>query len=128
MYFRLSEGSGSELLSKVGAVVGYTLQGADHDHCSCPRVKLPNLLIISYVTSNTHVFPQYTRDQTLASVTVGVVTVVSEDDFPLGHSSTHLQPISTAIVLEGRIVMEDIKDLPHLCTTFKLPKMHDKHT
>ncbi len=54
-------------------------------------------------------------------MTVGVVTVVSKDDFRLGPSSTHLQPISTAIVLEGRIVTEDIKNLHQaVCLVFGL--------
>lgn len=47
------------------------------------------------------------------------------------------QPISTAIVLEGIIAMDNIKDLPHtVCLLFGLtyvlhlvlPKMHGKYT
>ena len=53
-------------------------------------------------------------DEALAS-TIGVLTVLSEDSPQQGHSSVHLQPISTAIVLEGGIVMDNIKDLPQAC-------------
>jgi len=64
------------------------------------------------------------RDEALASVTVGVLTVLSEDgeDSPQpGPSSMHLQPISHAIVLEGGIVMDNIRDLPQaVCLLFGL--------
>ncbi len=54
-------------------------------------------------------------------MTVGVVTVVRKDDFWLGPSSTHLQPISTAFVLEGCFVTEDIKNLHQaVCLVFGL--------
>ncbi|KAI9527330.1 hypothetical protein NQZ68_031467 [Dissostichus eleginoides] len=41
-----------------------------------------------------------TRDEALSSVTVGVLTVLSEDSPQEGPSSMHLEPISTDIVLE----------------------------
>ncbi|KAI3365029.1 hypothetical protein L3Q82_010080 [Scortum barcoo] len=37
-----------------------------------------------------------------ASVTVGVLTVVNEDAEQQGLNAVHLQPISTAIILEGK--------------------------
>ena len=59
-------------------------------------------------------------DEALAS-TIGVLTVLSEDSPQQGHSSVHLQPISTAIVLEGGIVMDNIEDLPQaVCLLFGL--------
>ena len=69
-------------------------------------------------------------DEALAS-TIGVLTVLSENSPQQGHSSVHLQPISTAIVLEGGIVMDNIKDLPviwaYICFA-PLPEMHGKYT
>ncbi|KAF3851599.1 hypothetical protein F7725_013371, partial [Dissostichus mawsoni] len=53
-----------------------------------------------------------TRDEALSSVTVGVLTVLSEDSPQEGPSSMQLEPISTDIVLEGGIVMEKIKSFP----------------
>lgn len=52
------------------------------------------------------------RDEALASLTVGVLTALSEDGPQQGPNPMHLQPISTAIVLEGGIVMDYFKDLP----------------
>ncbi|KAK2836815.1 hypothetical protein Q7C36_014684 [Tachysurus vachellii] len=52
------------------------------------------------------------RDKALECITVGVLTVVSEDSPHEGQSSVDLQPISTAIILEGGIVMDHIKNLP----------------
>ncbi|XP_026108705.1 uncharacterized protein LOC113080870 [Carassius auratus] len=42
-----------------------------------------------------------TRDEALECITVGVLKVVSEDSPHEGQSSVDLQPISTAIILEG---------------------------
>ncbi|KAJ4929883.1 hypothetical protein JOQ06_018903, partial [Pogonophryne albipinna] len=56
-----------------------------------------------------------TRDEALSSVTVGVLTVLSEDRPQEGPSSMQLKPISTDIVLEGGIVMEKIKNFPQAC-------------
>lgn len=52
------------------------------------------------------------RDNALECISVGVLTVVSEDSPHEGPSSGDLQPISTAIILEGGIVMDLIKNLP----------------
>ncbi|XP_047657946.1 uncharacterized protein LOC125139090 isoform X1 [Tachysurus fulvidraco] len=52
------------------------------------------------------------RDEALERISVGVPTVVSEDSPQEGQSSVDLQPISTAIILEGGIVMDHIKNLP----------------
>ncbi|KAK1903821.1 putative sugar phosphate/phosphate translocator, partial [Dissostichus eleginoides] len=62
-----------------------------------------------------------TRDEALSSVTVGVLTVLSEDSPQEGPSSIHLKPISISIVLEGGIVMEKIKNFPQaVCLLFGL--------
>ncbi|CAB1414558.1 unnamed protein product [Pleuronectes platessa] len=45
------------------------------------------------------------RDEALECITVGVLTVVSEDSPHEGPSSVDLQPISTTIILEGGIVI-----------------------
>ena len=61
------------------------------------------------------------RDKALECITVGVLTVVSEDSPHEGQSSVDLQPISTAINLEGGIVMDHIKNLPQaVCLLFGL--------
>lgn len=61
------------------------------------------------------------RDEALECITVGVLTVVSEDSPHEGQSSVDLQPISTAIILEGGIVMDHIKNLPQaVCLLFGL--------
>ncbi|XP_051782558.1 uncharacterized protein LOC127527535 [Erpetoichthys calabaricus] len=55
-----------------------------------------------------------TKEEAFASLTVGVLTVLSED----GPSSL---PISTAIVLEGGIAMDNIKNFPQaVCLLFGL--------
>lgn len=48
------------------------------------------------------------KEEVLASVTVGVLTVVSKDAQQQGLNAVHLQPISTAIVLEGSTVMYNV--------------------
>ncbi|XP_067436755.1 uncharacterized protein [Thunnus thynnus] len=54
-----------------------------------------------------------TKDEAIDNVTVGVLTILSEDDPE--------QPVSTAIVLEGGIVMDKIRDLPQaFCLIFGL--------
>lgn len=61
------------------------------------------------------------KEEVLASVTVGVLTVVSEDDQQQGPNAVHLQPISTAIVLEGSTVMDNVRDFPQaVCLIFGL--------
>lgn len=60
-------------------------------------------------------------NEALASVTVGVLSVLSEDDPPQGSSSVYLHPTSTAIVIEGNLVMDNIKDFPQaVCLLFGL--------
>lgn len=60
-------------------------------------------------------------NEALASVTVGVLSVLSEDDPPQGSSSVYLPPTSTAIVIEGNLVMDNIKDFPQaVCLLFGL--------
>ncbi|TWW71352.1 hypothetical protein D4764_17G0008350 [Takifugu flavidus] len=59
-------------------------------------------------------------DETWAQVSVGVLTVVPEDE-QLVPNQLHLQPISTAIIVEGAIVMDDVQNLPEaLCLLFGL--------
>lgn len=70
-----------------------------------------------------------TRDEALESVTVGLPAVLSEDGSEQGPSWIHLQPISTVVVLDGGIVMDNMKDLPlAFACYFGLPKMHGKYT
>lgn len=52
------------------------------------------------------------KEEALTSVSVGVLIVVSKDAQQQGLNAVYLQPISTAIVLEGDIVMDNIKDFP----------------
>ncbi|KAI3377160.1 hypothetical protein L3Q82_008393 [Scortum barcoo] len=47
------------------------------------------------------------KEEALASVTIGVLTVVNEDAEQQGLNAVHLQPISTAIILEGSTVMDN---------------------
>lgn len=49
--------------------------------------------------------------ETLASIAVGVLSVVNEDS---PEKDSDLKPISTAIVPEGTIVMDNIRDLPQV--------------
>ncbi|XP_030270255.1 uncharacterized protein LOC115580247 [Sparus aurata] len=65
--------------------------------------------------------PDTARDEALEAITIGVLTVVSEDSPHQGPSSMNLQPISTAIILERSIVIDDIRDLPQaVCLLFGL--------
>ena len=53
------------------------------------------------------ILPTITR----AHVTVGFLTVTGEDA-PASSSHLHLNPLSTAIILEGGVVMENLSNLP----------------
>lgn len=54
-------------------------------------------------------------------MTVGVVTVVCRDAQQQGLNGVHLQLISTAIVLQGSTVMDNIRDFPQaVCLLFGL--------
>ena len=51
---------------------------------------------------------------------MGVLTVVPED-VQLSPNQLHLDPVSTAIIVEGGIVMDDLQNLPEaLCLLFGL--------
>lgn len=59
-------------------------------------------------------------DEAWARVSVGVLTVIGEDE-PLSPNCLHLDPVSTAIIVEGGIVMDDLQNLPQaLCILFGL--------
>lgn len=59
-------------------------------------------------------------DETWAQVSVGVLTVIHEDEQVIPNQ-LHLHPLSTAIVIEGSIVMDDLQSLPEaLCLLFGL--------
>lgn len=59
-------------------------------------------------------------DETWAQVSVGVLTVVPED-VQLLPNQLHLDSVSTAIIVEGGIVMNDLPNLPEaLCLLFGL--------
>lgn len=61
------------------------------------------------------------KEEVLASVTVGVVTVVCENALLQDPSAVPLQRISTSIVLEGRTVMDNVRDFPQaVCLIFGL--------
>ncbi len=51
------------------------------------------------------------RDETWAQVLVGILTVTSEDvsDSP---NHLHFDPLSTAIIVEGGIAMDNLQNLP----------------
>ncbi|XP_028317374.1 uncharacterized protein LOC114472347 [Gouania willdenowi] len=62
-----------------------------------------------------------TKEEVLASVTVGVLTVVSEDPQQQLLNAVHFQPISNAIIIEGGTVMDNIRDFPQaVCLIFGL--------
>uniref|UniRef100_G3NB54 Uncharacterized protein n=1 Tax=Gasterosteus aculeatus TaxID=69293 RepID=G3NB54_GASAC len=93
-------------------------------HMSWMVSRLILLLICMILKDNPceHIFKIIfsTRDEALECITVGVLTVVSEDPHE-GPSSVDLQPISTSIILEGGIVMDHIKNLPQaVCLFFGL--------
>lgn len=59
-------------------------------------------------------------DDTWAQVSVGVLTVI-DDYVRLSPNQLHLQPVSTAIIIEGSVVMCDLHNLPEaLCLLFGL--------
>lgn len=59
-------------------------------------------------------------------MTVGLLTVVCEDSQQQDLNVVHLQPFSTAIVLEGSTVMDNVRDFPQaVCLIFGL--MHALH-
>lgn len=61
------------------------------------------------------------KEEVLASVTVGVVTVVCENALLQDPSAVALQRISTSIVLEGGTVMDNVRDFPQaVCLIFGL--------
>lgn len=60
------------------------------------------------------------RNEVWAQVPVGVLTIISED-VPLSQNHLHLDPVTTAIIVEGGIVMDTIQSLPQaLCLLFGL--------
>lgn len=61
------------------------------------------------------------KEEALVSVTIGVLTVVNQDAQQQGPNAMHLVPISTAIVLEGSTVMDNVRDFPQaVCLLFGL--------
>lgn len=59
------------------------------------------------------------KKEALTSVTVGVLTVVNEDTQQQGLKAVHLQPISTAIILEGSTDMDNVGDFAQVvCLMF----------
>ncbi|XP_062400915.1 uncharacterized protein LOC134092137 [Sardina pilchardus] len=59
-------------------------------------------------------------DGVWAQVSIGLLTVVDEDA-PVGPNVIHLEPVSTAIIIEGSVIMDDLKSLPEaLCILFGL--------
>ncbi|MEQ2189561.1 hypothetical protein GOODEAATRI_026522, partial [Goodea atripinnis] len=59
-------------------------------------------------------------DETWVQVSVGVLTVTHED-VRLSPNQLHLHPVSTAIIVEGGVVLNDIQNLPEaFCLLFGL--------
>lgn len=59
-------------------------------------------------------------DEAWGLVSVGLLTVVSEDA-SLSPNHLHLEPVSTAIIVEGGIVMDNLENFPKaLCLLFGL--------
>ncbi|KAL0185717.1 hypothetical protein M9458_017387, partial [Cirrhinus mrigala] len=59
-------------------------------------------------------------DEVLSSISIGILTVISEDCETTPYS-LHLDATSTAIILEGKVVMDDLGNLPKaMCTLFGL--------
>ncbi|TDH03318.1 hypothetical protein EPR50_G00161850 [Perca flavescens] len=59
-------------------------------------------------------------DEAWDQVSVVLLTVISED-VPISPNHLHLDPVSTAIILEGGIVMDNLQNLPQaLCLLFGL--------
>ncbi|KAM9318835.1 uncharacterized protein KZ484_023145 isoform 2-T2 [Pholidichthys leucotaenia] len=59
-------------------------------------------------------------DPGMSHIPIGILTVVPEDG-QISLDSLHLQSSGTAIILEGRIVMYDLENLPHaMCLLFGL--------
>lgn len=56
----------------------------------------------------------------MSQTTIGILTIIPEDT-QASPDSLHLQSSGTAIILEGRIVMDDLGNLPHaMCLLFGL--------
>lgn len=56
----------------------------------------------------------------MSHIPIGILTIVPEDG-QISLDSLHPQPSGTAIILEGRIVMDDLENLPHtMCLFFGL--------
>ncbi len=59
-------------------------------------------------------------DEAWEQIPVGVLTVIIED-VPLPSHHLHLDPVATAIIVEGVIVMDNLVNLPQsLCLLFGL--------
>lgn len=120
----------------------HTLDNESFNICICFRHTLMSLQLDYEIhCMNTRLCVLLLQDtvkkEVLASVTVGVLTVVSKDAQQQGLNAVHLQSISTDIVLEGSTVMDNVRDfppgsLPHIldcvCPSLRLPKIHGKHT
>ena len=53
-------------------------------------------------------------------VSVGLLTVVNENERPIPNQ-LHRNPVSTAIIVEGGVIMDDLQNLPEaLCLLFGL--------
>jgi len=69
-------------------------------------------------------------DEAWAHASVGLLTVMDEE--ALSPNKLYLCPVSTAIILERGIIMDNLQNLPQaicvLCFEFGLPKRHEKHS
>lgn len=56
----------------------------------------------------------------MSHMAIGILTIIPEDE-PMSLDSLHLQSSGTAIILEGRVVMDDLDNLPSaMCLLFGL--------
>lgn len=57
---------------------------------------------------------------TKAQISIGLLTVV-EKGTPIGPNLLHLEPVSTAVIIEGCCLMNDVKSFPEaVCNLFGL--------
>lgn len=76
---------------------------------------LPVLIVLLFVLQDSD------GDDVLANVSFGTLTVIEDDGIPPGPNLLYLESVSTGIISEGSIVMDDLKTLPEaFCLLFGL--------
>lgn len=60
-------------------------------------------------------------DGVWTNVSFGLLTVIEDDGTPARPNLIYMEPVSTAIIIEGSLVMDDLKSLPEaFCLLFGL--------